>query len=146
MATKLYVGNLPELTKEKDIRDLFQSFGDVSEVAVLRGYGFVVSFCVGDVKSQLFVVKELPNFFVSLQHFLKSDDAATALDALDGTDFMDSRLQVQVSVPSPLPSIPPQNLPFNPNSSHSLIRCRHLEPSVVPHVTLYFFHRYRIVK
>ena len=43
MSTKLYVGNLPEISKEKDIRDLFQSFGDVSEVAVLRGYGFVVS-------------------------------------------------------------------------------------------------------
>lgn len=43
MATKLYVGNLPETAKEKDLRDLFQSFGDVSEVAVLRGYGFVVS-------------------------------------------------------------------------------------------------------
>lgn len=41
--TKLYVGNLPEMAKEKDLRDLFQSFGEVSEVAVLRGYGFVVS-------------------------------------------------------------------------------------------------------
>ena len=43
MSTKLYVGNLPEEAKEKDLRDLFQSFGDVSEVAILRGYGFVVS-------------------------------------------------------------------------------------------------------
>ena len=43
MATKLYVGNVPDVAKEKDLRDLFQSFGDVSEVAVLRGYGFVVN-------------------------------------------------------------------------------------------------------
>ena len=43
MATKLYVGNLPDEAKEKDLRDLFQAFGDVSEVAILRGYGFVVS-------------------------------------------------------------------------------------------------------
>ena len=43
LSTKLYVGNLPDDAKEKDLRELFQSFGDVSEVAVLRGYGFVVS-------------------------------------------------------------------------------------------------------
>lgn len=43
LATKLYVGNLPEMVKDKELRDLFQSFGDVSEVAVLGGYGFVVS-------------------------------------------------------------------------------------------------------
>lgn len=41
--TKLYVGNLPDTVKEKDLKDLFQSFGDVSEAAVLGGYGFVVS-------------------------------------------------------------------------------------------------------
>lgn len=43
MSTKLYVGNLPDVTKEKALKDLFQSFGEVSEVAILRGYGFVVS-------------------------------------------------------------------------------------------------------
>lgn len=45
-STKLYVGNLPESAREKDIRDLFQSFGEVTEVAVLGGYGFIVSFPV----------------------------------------------------------------------------------------------------
>ena len=43
MSTKLYVGNLSETVKEKALRDVFQAFGDVSEVAILRGYGFVVS-------------------------------------------------------------------------------------------------------
>jgi RNA-binding protein 4 len=43
-STKLYVGNLPESAREKDLRDLFQSFGEVNEVAVLGGYGFIVSF------------------------------------------------------------------------------------------------------
>lgn len=43
MSTKLYVGNLPDSAKEKDIRELFQSFGEVEEVAILRGYAFVVS-------------------------------------------------------------------------------------------------------
>lgn len=43
MSTKLYVGNLPDSAKDKDLRELFQAFGEVDEVAVLRGYGFVVS-------------------------------------------------------------------------------------------------------
>lgn len=43
LSTKLYVGNVPDSAKEKDLKELFQSFGDVDEVAVLRGYGFVVS-------------------------------------------------------------------------------------------------------
>lgn len=41
--SKLYVGNLSDSANEKDLRELFQAFGEVEEVAVLRGYGFVVS-------------------------------------------------------------------------------------------------------
>lgn len=48
MTSKLYVGNLPPDTKEKELRDLFGSFGDVEEVAVFNkedgpGFAFVVS-------------------------------------------------------------------------------------------------------
>ncbi len=48
MSTKLYVGNLPPECKDKELRDLFSSFGDVDEVAVFNkddgpGYAFVVS-------------------------------------------------------------------------------------------------------
>ena len=43
VGTKLYVGNLPDNAREQSLRDIFQAFGDVSEVAILRGYGFVVS-------------------------------------------------------------------------------------------------------
>ena len=43
MATKLYVGNLADSTTEKSLRELFDAFGPVSEVAVLQGFGFVVS-------------------------------------------------------------------------------------------------------
>lgn len=43
MSTKLYVGGLPESVKEKDLRELFSSFGEVDEIAVFKGYGFVVS-------------------------------------------------------------------------------------------------------
>ena len=69
--SKLYVGNLPESTKGKDLRDLFESFGTVDEVAILRGYGFV--------------------------HFLKSEDANAALTALDDSEFMGSHIQVQMA-------------------------------------------------
>lgn len=41
--SKLYVGNVPEGAKEKELRELFEAFGSVEEVAMLRGYGFVVS-------------------------------------------------------------------------------------------------------
>ena len=42
--SKLYVGNVPEGAKEKELKELFEAFGSVEEVALLRGYGFVVSF------------------------------------------------------------------------------------------------------
>ena len=41
--SKLYVGNVPEVAKEDEIKELFEAFGSVEEVALLRGYGFVVS-------------------------------------------------------------------------------------------------------
>ena len=43
MATKLYVGNLSESATVKHVRELFENFGQIDEVAVLRGFGFVVS-------------------------------------------------------------------------------------------------------
>ena len=43
MSTKLYVGNLSDSVTDKHLRDLFEAFGGVDEVAVLRGFGFVVS-------------------------------------------------------------------------------------------------------
>ena len=47
MSSKLYVGNIPEGAKEKELRELFEAFGSVEEVALLRGYGFVVSLTGG---------------------------------------------------------------------------------------------------
>ena len=43
MSTKLYVGNISDSTSERAIRELFENFGQVDEVAILKGYGFVVS-------------------------------------------------------------------------------------------------------
>ena len=41
--SKLYVGNVPEGAKEKELQELFAAFGELEEVALMRGYGFVVS-------------------------------------------------------------------------------------------------------
>ena len=44
MAAKtLYVGNLPYTTTENDLRELFASFGPVTEVRIIqnKGFGFV---------------------------------------------------------------------------------------------------------
>ncbi len=45
---KLYVGNLPPSCKEKELRELFSSFGKLEEVAMFSkeegpGYAFIVS-------------------------------------------------------------------------------------------------------
>ena len=43
MSTKLYVGNISDSTSERALRELFENFGQLEEVAILKGYGFVVS-------------------------------------------------------------------------------------------------------
>lgn len=40
---KLFVGRLPMGTKEDELKDLFQKFGEVSRCDVVGKYGFVVS-------------------------------------------------------------------------------------------------------
>jgi RNA recognition motif-containing protein len=67
--SKLYVGNVPEGAKDKELQELFEAFGEVEEVAMLRGYGFV--------------------------HFVKAEDASAALNALDDSEFLGSHIQVQ---------------------------------------------------
>ena len=37
------MGNVPEGAKEKELQELFAAFGELEEVALMRGYGFVVS-------------------------------------------------------------------------------------------------------
>jgi RNA recognition motif-containing protein len=70
--SKLYVGNVPEGAKDKELQELFEAFGEVEEVAMLRGYGFV--------------------------HFVKAEDASAALNALDDSEFLGSHIQVQVKL------------------------------------------------
>lgn len=44
--TKVFIGNLSRQASERDLRDLFESFGSVEEVDshAQKGFGFVVSF------------------------------------------------------------------------------------------------------
>ena len=94
MCTKLYVGNVTDDTKEKDLKEVFQAFGDLTEVAILRGYAFVVSLEFNFRPTPPLISRQT-NIFL-FQHFRKSDDATAALEALDNSDFFGSRLQVQV--------------------------------------------------
>ena len=97
--TKLYVGNLSESVTSKHLKELFGNFGQVDEVAVLRGFGFVVSSTTPPSTPS-------PPLLPS-QHFRRDSDASAALKSLDDTEFMGSRIQVQVCV------IPHQPHPLN---------------------------------
>jgi RNA recognition motif-containing protein len=73
--TKLYVGNLPFTATDETVRALFSTHGTVERVSLItdretgrpRGFGFV----------------EMPN-----------EDAARAMQALNGTDFEGRSLKV----------------------------------------------------
>ena len=72
----IYVGNLSYNTKNEDLRDAFEQFGEVSDARVMqdretgrsRGFGFV----------------EMPN----------SDEAQNAIDKLNGTSLQDRSITV----------------------------------------------------
>jgi len=66
--TKLYVGNLPSMTTEETVRDLFSAHGTVEKISMMfdrntgrpRGYGFLV---------------------------MSDSDASRAMQALNGKDL-----------------------------------------------------------
>ncbi len=72
---RIYIGNLPFSSTEDDVRDLFSGYGEVLSCALPtdretgrpRGFGFI----------------EMSN-----------EDAAKAIDALDGQDFSGRQLRV----------------------------------------------------
>lgn len=76
MATKLYVGNLSYGTDQESLRSLFASHGEVVSAQVItdrdtgrsRGFGFV--------------------------EYANDEDARTAIQALDGTEFEGRNLKV----------------------------------------------------
>lgn len=69
--TKLYVGNLPEGTTAKEMRDLFSSYGDIKELDVIKNYAFV--------------------------HFVNEDDALAAVKDLHKSKIKENEINVQIS-------------------------------------------------
>lgn len=80
MAKKIYVGNLPFTATEDEIRDLFAAHGAVISLSLItdrdtgrpRGFGFVE---------------------------MADEDAETAIEALDGTNFGGRNLKVNLARP-----------------------------------------------
>ena len=78
---KIYVASIPFRTSEEDLRQAFESYGDVSSVRIIkdretqrsRGFGFV----------------EMDN----------DDDAQQAIDALNGSEFQGRELVVNEARP-----------------------------------------------
>ena len=77
----IYVGNLPYSVTEQDLRELFESFGEVSSVNVIidkfskrsKGFGFV----------------EMPS----------QDESMEAIDKLNDQDFQGRNLRVNEAKP-----------------------------------------------
>ncbi|KAH9509049.1 hypothetical protein Btru_048887 [Bulinus truncatus] len=71
VATKLYIGNLPDETDKDELEQEFRKFGNVVEFDILKGYGFV--------------------------HFEKEAEAKAAVEALDGYLHRGGNIKVEVS-------------------------------------------------
>ncbi|XP_067129273.1 uncharacterized protein [Centruroides vittatus] len=69
--TKIYIGNLPESCQNKDMQQLFEKYGKVEECDVIKNYGFV--------------------------HMSSEEEAKSAIEALNNTEFMGSKITVEVS-------------------------------------------------
>ncbi|XP_078671956.1 uncharacterized protein LOC144911642 isoform X5 [Branchiostoma floridae x Branchiostoma belcheri] len=69
--TKLYVGNVPQPARKKDLQDLFEKFGKVNECDIIKNYGFV--------------------------HMDNEQDANDAIKALNNTEWMGTRITVEMS-------------------------------------------------
>ena len=71
----VYVKNLSEATTEEDLKKLFEEYGSITSVVVMRD---------GDGKSKCF----------GFVNFENADDAANAVEALNGNKFDDKELYV----------------------------------------------------
>ena len=83
MNSKLYVGNLSFKTTEADLEELFSPHGKVlsSKIITDRDTGRSKGFAFVEMESD--------------------DDAQTAIENLDGKDFMTRALKVNVAKPRP---------------------------------------------
>jgi RNA recognition motif-containing protein len=81
MTKKIYVGNLPYTATEDDVRQLFEKFGEIQSVKIImdnmtgrpKGFGFV--------------------------EMSSNEDATKAIEALNGTPFMERTLSVSEARP-----------------------------------------------
>lgn len=71
MPTKIYVGNLPDNCSKDSLQDLFGSYGEITELDVIKNYAFV--------------------------HFSNEQDANNAVSDLDKTKILGQQIMVQVS-------------------------------------------------
>jgi len=69
--TKLYIGNLPDHCKEDTIRDLFNPYGEVSDLAVIKNFAFV--------------------------HFKDEGEAKNAVRDLNGAKLLGKEINVEIS-------------------------------------------------
>ena len=74
-SNKLYVGNLPYGTTDDEVRDLFSSYGTITEIKLIEGKGFG---------------------FVEME---TQEDAENAKEKLDGYDFNGRTLKVAEARP-----------------------------------------------
>lgn len=81
MIKKIYVGNLPYTATEDDVRQLFEKFGEIQSVKMImdsltgrpKGFGFV--------------------------EMSSNEEATKAIEALNGTPFMERTLSVSEARP-----------------------------------------------
>lgn len=69
--TKLYVGSLPEGCDNASLEAIFAKYGKVDECDIVKNYAFV--------------------------HMANEDEAKLAIDALHNSEFMGSKITVEVS-------------------------------------------------
>ncbi|XP_054724950.1 RNA-binding protein lark-like [Uloborus diversus] len=69
--TKIYVGNLPENADSGELQEMFEKYGEVKECDIVKNYAFV--------------------------HMSSEDEAKSAIEALNNSDFMGSKMSVEIS-------------------------------------------------
>ncbi|RNA00382.1 RNA-binding lark-like [Brachionus plicatilis] len=71
MSVKIYVGNIPSVARNAELKELFEKFGKVAECDILKDYGFV--------------------------HMEDTSDAKAAIAGLNDSLWKGSRIRVEIS-------------------------------------------------
>lgn len=62
MPTRVFLGNLPENLSDQQVRDVFDPFGEITEVKLIKNYGFLDFTNEDDAKK---AVKDMHNTHMS---------------------------------------------------------------------------------